>query len=336
MGIRDNSVVWIKKDGSVSHLEVPEKKTVSFCGFPVPHGVQGGECISIKILMGNPLKDEVIYVEARGHSWWGKYLLSKATGEFTIMRSGEEPIAEELIKDPTRMEGSLEDYVEDCRQGKRDAVDMKSMEKQQGLKVWESRFFDGYWNPDYGEFEHIPQGWCLLPKGDAAVTRRVRKGPYWVLMRKSKRYSIELGTLAPTDTIESVFEELGGEEAAAHRLEAKERGQEKREQQMTDKLRSAIMRCFPHIPEKDLEEIMEISRSGGAVGTAQWLYFSPSGETEEAFELAANLAVRAYVRHNYTDYDRRLSGSFAGDEERNKARRAVSHRVDLVLDKWKG
>lgn len=335
LGVRNGKVVWIRKDGNVSPREVPEKKVVSFYGFPEPYGAHGGECVSMNTLMGKPLTDEVILVEARGRGWWGKCLLSRVTGESVIMRSGEESVAEELVNNPTRIEGSLEDCVERYRQRKRDTVDLETMAKQRSLKVWKSRFFDGYWNPEHGEFNHLPQDWSLLPRGDSAVTRNVRKGPHWILMRKAKRYSIELGTLAPAENIESSFEELGGEETAARRLKAKKLGQEKREQLLTDKLRSAILRCFPRIPETDLEEVLNISRRGGAVGSAQWLYFSPSGETEEAFDLAANLAVRAYVRHNYTDYDEILFERPPGEGGRGEARHAVYDDVRGILNEWR-
>lgn len=41
-----------------------------------------------------------------------------------------------------------------------------------GLVVWHAKSGEGYWNPDRGEIGPLPEGWDLLPPGDAAVTRR--------------------------------------------------------------------------------------------------------------------------------------------------------------------
>ena len=233
LGVSDGGVVWLKKDGSASHHEVPAKKAVTFCGFPEPYGAHGGACLSIEILAGDPVKDEIIFIETHGRGWWGKCLLFKVTGECVVLRSGEEPLGERLVKEPPGGEVSLEGLVEESWRTRRGAVDLEAMAEQKGLKVWESRFFNGYWNPEHGEFERLPQGLCLLPKGDAAVTRKVHKGPCWILMAKAKRYSYEVGTLALTDNIEDAFQELGGEAGACRCLEAKERSREKREQRVT-------------------------------------------------------------------------------------------------------
>ena len=58
----------------------------------------------------------------------------------------------------------------------------------------------------------IPVGWDLLPPGDAALTRRVKKaGPHWVVKSWYKKRWISKGVLAPGATIESLRAELDTE-----------------------------------------------------------------------------------------------------------------------------
>ncbi len=101
---------------------------------------------------------------------------------------------------------------------------------------------------------------------------------------------------------------------------------------MTERLRDSIYGLFPKMPEKDVEEVLEISCGDGAVGSAQWLYFSPHEDAREAYDHAAALAVRAYVRHRNTDYDEKLSLSTGDEEARADARRAVAPMIEEKLE----
>ncbi|MBN2168109.1 MAG: DUF2293 domain-containing protein [Actinobacteria bacterium] len=155
------------------------------------------------------------------------------------------------------------------------------------------------------------------------------------MLRKGKKYTEELGTLAPAENIDLAYEELGGEEGAARREKSKVEGLEKRELTMTGNLKEAILRLCPSIPEKDMKGILEMARRRGAVGTAQWIYFPPEGGSKDAFELAAELAVRAHVRHSYTGYDEMLSGSMDDQDARREARGRVAGDIEEVLRSWK-
>lgn len=159
-------------------------------------------------------------------------------------------------------------------------------------------------------------------------------------MRKEHGHSVEVATLAPSENIEYAFKDLGGEEGAIRRQKGKRRGQQKREEHITEQLREAILQGFPKIPRENLEEILARCRRPGAVGTAQWLYFETSAISKESFERAANLAVRAHVRHKYTEYDEILFKShaleiFYDESPRKDARAAVSNELDDILRKWK-
>lgn len=336
--MRNGKVVWVKSDGSPSSKPVSMKNELQFHGFPEVLGPGRGRCNSVTVLEGDPAKDEIILVKASGTSWWGTYLVSKRSRDYEKVREAELEYAKLLIEKPPRTKYSLPQIMEDWRQGKRDAVDIELLANIKGLNVWEAQSFSGYWCREYGEFNDIPEGWDFLAKGDAAYTQRVRKGPHWILKRKRKTYTVELGTLAPSKTIDRAFSELGGEEVAAHRQRRKEIGQVKREQIVTEQLRSAIQRCFPSIPKEDLLQVLKRARSDGRVGRMSDLYFTKKEYITEHFDRASYLAVRAHVRHQYTNYDELLPNphSIGGPNNDLRAivRREVADEIKRVLEMW--
>ncbi|KXA91278.1 hypothetical protein AKJ57_01800 [candidate division MSBL1 archaeon SCGC-AAA259A05] len=325
---RDGEIIWVKKDGSPAKRNVSDKRRIDFCEFPFPPESGGGACKSLTIIKGNPIEDDVVLVEAGGYSWHGKYLLSRTDDDCVRIRDEERELAEKLVEENRE---SIREEMESLRQEKRDSVDIEALAKERGLKVWESKYFDGYWCREYDEFDDIPDGWDFLPSGDGALTRRVRKGPHWILMRKKHGYSKPVGTIAPSDNIRKAREELGGEEGAKRREKAKKRGQKKREKRITRKLKKKIRQEFPNIPEKELEEVTSRARKKGKVGSADWVYFSPEEDEEMSLRRAAKLAVKAHIRHNHTNYDQLLSRGVPKDE----ARLIVSGEIEKALEKWK-
>src|SRR5205085_6842252 len=59
-----------------------------------------------------------------------------------------------------------------------------------------------------------PEGWALLPPGDAALTRRVKEaGDHWVVQEKKGRKTLSRGVWAPAGTIDRIRAELEAERA---------------------------------------------------------------------------------------------------------------------------
>src|SRR5215831_2166607 len=76
-----------------------------------------------------------------------------------------------------------------------------------------------------------PDGWALLPPGDAALTRRVKvAGEHWVVQEKKGRKTFSRGVWAPAATIDRIRAELAAERATegyARRKEADARRRDK-------------------------------------------------------------------------------------------------------------
>src|SRR3954454_9834618 len=63
-----------------------------------------------------------------------------------------------------------------------------------------------------GKVLTAPDGWVLLPPGDAALTRRVKAaGDHWVVQEKKGRKIFSRGVWAPAVTINRIQAELKGQ-----------------------------------------------------------------------------------------------------------------------------
>src|SRR5438067_13576485 len=63
-----------------------------------------------------------------------------------------------------------------------------------------------------GTVKTAPDGWVLLPPGDAALTRRVKAaGDHWVVQEKKGRKVFSRGVWAPAATIDRIRAELEAE-----------------------------------------------------------------------------------------------------------------------------
>src|SRR4051795_7641705 len=63
-----------------------------------------------------------------------------------------------------------------------------------------------------GKVLTAPEGWVLLPPGDAALTRRVKAaGDHWVVQEKKGRKLFSRGVWAPATTINRIRAELKAE-----------------------------------------------------------------------------------------------------------------------------
>ena len=170
----------------------------------------------------------------------------------------------------------------------------------------------------------------FLPRGDAAITRRSTKySKLWAVVvewsRSRKRYERQ-GVLAEPEAIERALAE--SEADSEERAERREREAVRREsldREYVAEFAQAIREQFPGIPPGADVKIAEhacLKHSGRVGRSAAAKSFEPD---------AVFLAVRAHVRHAYTDYDELL---FKYDD-RHRARDKVSDKIETVLDEWR-
>lgn len=76
----------------------------------------------------------------------------------------------------------------------------------------------------------VPEGWVLLPPGDAALTRRVKEaGEHYTVAEKKGRKVFSRGVWAPAATIERIRADLEAERATEGYAKKKETGARRRE-----------------------------------------------------------------------------------------------------------
>jgi hypothetical protein len=175
------------------------------------------------------------------------------------------------------------------------------LHKTEGLPVWHAREGDGYWNPDKGNLS-LPDGWIFVPAGDLFVTREVKKGPHWILLKRRERYTATLGVLCPEESLASAEKRRAETAEARSRRRRLARGARQRaEQRNRVELESAILRFLAFRPQHS-SLAQEIARGAQTHATP-----IRSGRVGRARRLSlarrAELAARAYIRHHHTSYE---------------------------------
>ena len=96
-----------------------------------------------------------------------------------------------------------------------------------------------------GKVLTAPEGWMLLPPGDAALTRRVKAaGEHWVVQEKKGRKVFSRGVWAAAATIDKIRAELEAErstEGYAKRKEADARRRDKAQADYVEDFYGAVL-----------------------------------------------------------------------------------------------
>ena len=169
----------------------------------------------------------------------------------------------------------------------------------------------------------------FLPAGDAALTRRARKGSglsavvlKWSRLRK--RYERQ-GLLVEEEAVERAEQECAADASVREARRARAAAvRAELDQKFVSQFAARVRGVFPHCPAKRERVIAEHAcrKYSGRVGR--------SAAAKELDEGAVRLAVAAHIRHAETEYDRLLvSGA-----DRFDARNCVAREVSRVLDDW--
>lgn len=169
----------------------------------------------------------------------------------------------------------------------------------------------------------------FLGAGDAALTRRATKhSPLRAVVlewsRTRKRYE-RRGILVTPDAIERAEDEcLDDEEIRVRRQMAAAVRREQIDKAYVATFATKIRELYPSLPKGTERQIADHAcrKYSGRVGrNAAAKQFDPR---------MIELAVRAHIRHELTNYDRLLSEGF----DRADARGSVRGKVDAIADSW--
>lgn len=186
-----------------------------------------------------------------------------------------------------------------------------------------------------GSVLKVPDGWTLLPPGDAALTRRVKAaGDHWVVAEKKGRKVFSKGIWAPAATIDRISTELEAERATegfAKRKEADARRRVQAQVEYVEDFLGAVASFLAfHENHADL---------GNRIAQAVTDHATPVGSGTVArtkripIEQRAEAAVIAWMRHKTTGYDGMVIPRVKG--KRREVRRMLARRSHELLERYR-
>ena len=186
-----------------------------------------------------------------------------------------------------------------------------------------------------GKVLTVPDGWVLLPPGDAALTRRVKAaGDHWVVQEKRGRKVFSRGTWAAAATIERIRADLVAErstEGFAKKKESDARRREKAQTEYVIDFHGAVVTFLAfHENYADLAD---------RLARAVTIHATPVGSGTVArtkripVEQRAEAAVIAWMRHGTTGYDSLVIPRVRG--KRREVRRMLARRSHELLERYR-
>jgi len=169
-----------------------------------------------------------------------------------------------------------------------------------------------------------------LPSGNAALTRRARKysrlSAIVVRFARARGRYERQGILVEPEAIDKAEQEcLGDEEKRMARREREAMRHAEQDEKLVAEMAQSIRRIYPGCPAEESEKIARHTalRGSGRVGR------SAAGRSLE--EQAIELAVAAWIRHQWTEYDELLCSGY----ERLDARDLIRHKAQEIISRWK-
>lgn len=186
-----------------------------------------------------------------------------------------------------------------------------------------------------GQVLSVPDGWILLPPGDAALTRRVKAaGDHWVIQEKCGRKMFSRGVWAAVETIERIRAELEVERSTAghaRRKAASARRRDKAQAQYVEDFCGAVATFLAfHAKHADLADQLARAVTDHATpvgsGTVARTQRMPVAQRAEA-------AVIAWMRHQTTSYDGMEIPR--GKGKRREVRKLLAQRSRELLARYR-
>jgi hypothetical protein len=180
-----------------------------------------------------------------------------------------------------------------------------------------------------------PEGWALLPPGDAALTRRVKEaGDHWMVQEKKGRKVFSRGVWAPAATIDCIRAELAADRATDRYTKRKEADAQRR-----DKAQAEYVEDFFGAVVAFLALHPDHAELAGRLASAVTDHATPVGSGTVArtrripVEQRAEAAVIAWMRHQTTGYDGMVIPRLKG--KRREVRRMLARRSQELLSRYR-
>lgn len=186
-----------------------------------------------------------------------------------------------------------------------------------------------------GEELRIPEGWALLPPGDATATRRVKQaGPSWSVKERRGRKVFSHGVWAPAEHIDRVQTELAEERSSpayTRRLEGDRARRAKKQVAYAEEFELAVLTFLAFASRHaDLACMVAKAIAAHAVPVGS----GTVARTERIpIEHRAEAATIAWLRHHSTAYDSMKIPRVKG--MRREVRRLLAARSRELLARYR-
>ena len=181
----------------------------------------------------------------------------------------------------------------------------------------------------------IPNGWELLPPGDAALTRRIKKdGPSWTVKEPKGRKLFSRGIWAPAHRIKTLRELLVSEREDPSYQKKLDAGRARR-----GKLQELYVLEFTAAVQQFLNFAFQYDELEDQMAKLVAEHAVPVGSGTVArtqripIEQRAESAVIAWMRHQTTAYDGMSIPREKG--KRREVRRMLAQRSRSILEKYR-
>lgn len=182
-----------------------------------------------------------------------------------------------------------------------------------------------------GKVVTIPPDWELLPPGDAGMTRRVKaSGVFWQVQEKKGRRTFSKGIYAPSQTIQTVKQQLTSErstESYARRRQADSNRRATEQQNYVEDFEAAVLQFlgFDACHQEMARRLAAaVSRHATPVGSG-----TVARTKRIPIEQRAESAVIAWMRHQTTAYDSMTIPRVKG--KRREVRRMLAEHSRRIL-----
>ena len=186
-----------------------------------------------------------------------------------------------------------------------------------------------------GQVLVVPDGWILVPPGDAALTRRIKAaGDHYAVTEKKGRKVFSRGIWTAAATVERIRAELDGErstESFAKKKEADARRRDKAQSEYVEDFFGAVVALLGfHANHADLAEQMAraVTDHATPVGSG-----TVARTKRIPVEQRAEAAVIAWMRHQTTGYDDMVIPRIKG--KRREVRRMLARRSHDLLERYR-
>lgn len=181
----------------------------------------------------------------------------------------------------------------------------------------------------------VPEGWDLLPPGDAALSRRIKQdGPTWTVVEVKGNKRFSRGIWAPAARIEALRRDLAVEREDPAYQRKLESGRKRRAAEQVayagefEEAVRAFLAFHPSHAEDARTLAARIAAHAVPVGSGT------VARTERIpVEQRAEAATIAWLRHQTTGYDGMVIPRIKG--KRREVRRLLAERSRLLLDRYR-